>query len=263
MDLSETHDGQRHPWELSRLHSVESLARKHSRAPVRSILDWGCGDGFMGKSLLERLGAERLVGVDVHLDDARSRALAAGDARASFVNDERAVPDLRFDLVLLCDVIEHVAEDRALLGNVAARYLAPSGLLIVTVPAFQALFSSHDVALRHYRRYSLSELLKAIEGTGLEPFASGYLFGSLLPARALSRVAEAIRPPKPATGEIGAGRWKGGKLATAVVATWLRADNAALVALAERGIKAPGLSVWACCRALGEAPDASAAPRER
>jgi 2-polyprenyl-3-methyl-5-hydroxy-6-metoxy-1,4-benzoquinol methylase len=249
MDLSEAHDGQRHPWELSRLHSVESIVRKHGATPPRSILDWGCGDGFMGKSLFERFGAERLVGVDVHFDDERSRALAAGDPRMSFVRDESAVPDRRFDLVLLCDVIEHVEDDRALLANVAARHVSEHGRVVVTVPAFQSLFSSHDVALRHYRRYNLNELLRTVRAAGLEPLASGYLFGSLLPARALTRVAEALRPPKPQAGEIGLARWRGGKVATALISSWLRADNAVLMALAERGVKAPGLSVWACCRA--------------
>jgi hypothetical protein len=70
-------------------------------------------------------------------------------------------------------------------------------------------------------------------------------------------------PPKPATEEIGLGRCKGGKLMTAVVSTPLRADNAALLALAAWGIKAPGLSAWACCRASSEAPGASAAFGER
>jgi hypothetical protein len=164
------------------------------------------------------------------------------------VHDEQSVSNEEFDLILLCDVIEHVPDDRGLMSSVVSRHLAANGRLIVTVPAFQALFSAHDLALKHYRRYNLSELELAVREAGLELLASGYLFGSLLPARALTRLVEAVRPPPPAE-EIGLSRWKGGRFASSVISSLLSADNSALLALAERGIKAPGLSAWACCRA--------------
>ena len=68
---------------------------------------------------------------------------------------------------------------------------------MVTVPAFQALFSEHDRFLKHQRRYSLSGLRDVVAKSGLAAVADGHLFGSLLPARA---VATAIgeRPTAPA-----------------------------------------------------------------
>ena len=67
-----------------------------------------------------------------------------------------------YDLILLADVIEHFENDKSLV-EFLSRHLKPNGKLIVTVPAFQFLFSSYDIALHHYRRYSKSSLKKLFE----------------------------------------------------------------------------------------------------
>lgn len=251
MDLLETHAGAlRHPWERSRARAVERIARRYARGAPARILDWGCGDAFTSRYLLDRLGAERLVGVDPHLTDEQRTLFSEGDPRVTLTNREADLPSQTFDLILCCDVIEHVGDDRALLSTLRRNFLATTGRLVVTVPAFQALFSAHDVALKHYRRYSLGELESVLESAEFEVLGSGYLFGSLLPIRAAGKLFERPKSQVPSDESIGAGGWRGGPLVTRAAEAFLVTDNALLMAFAALGLKLPGLSVWAACAPL-------------
>ncbi len=68
-----------------------------------------------------------------------------------------ALAGRRFDTVLYIDVLEHIEDDQSELAN-AARLLRPGGRLIILAPAYQALYSSYDKALGHYRRYDRRSL---------------------------------------------------------------------------------------------------------
>ncbi len=248
MDLSEirSHGRARHPWELARARALsEIIGRRRGR--VDSVLDYGCGDGFTGEALQAKLGAQALVGVDVHLPPAACGKQTTPRGTIERVREDAELGERRFELVLLCDVIEHVAEDSALLARVVRRWLAPDGLVLVTVPAFQALFSSHDRALRHHRRYDARSLETVLRAAGLERIDDGYLFGSLLPVRAASKLAEWLRGPKPAS-DHGVGGWDRGALASRTLRTALELDNAALLTARQFGLRLPGLTAWALCK---------------
>ena len=89
------------------------------------------------------------------------------------------------------DGLAHVADDVALAAEYVAR--VPSGArFIVTVPAFQWLWSGHDVFLEHYRRYTLGELEKTLREAGLEIEFGSYLYGSILPAVVAFRTAKRV-----------------------------------------------------------------------
>jgi SAM-dependent methyltransferase len=246
MDLSEVRASRvRHPWETARAAAIESILRQASVQP-RAILDYGCGDGFTGERMRTSLGATQLVGFDIELTSEQCQARSAG--QVSYANDwGRAAPG-PFDLCLLCDVIEHVPDDQVLLRQVAER-LSDSGHLLVTVPAFQALFTRHDRALRHFRRYSLAELEASLRSAGFTLSGSGYLFASLLPARGVSKLIESIKP-KAGAEDFGIGAWNGSPALTRTLETVLTLDNSFLLGLAARGIKLPGLSAWAVCKKL-------------
>jgi SAM-dependent methyltransferase len=246
MDLSEVRasSGQRHPWETARAEAIERILRARAIAPD-SVLDVGCGDGFTGEHLLKTLGARTLWGVDVYLtpEDCEARSRAS----ARYVRELSQVTEHDFELALLCDVIEHVEDDKALVASILSR-LAPTGHLLITVPSFQALFSSHDRALKHYRRYSLPELRSAVELSGGELLADGYLFGSLLPVRLLQKAKESLLPRSEAEAEFGVGGWSAPALVTKALHTAFRLDNGVMLALNAAHIKAPGLSAWALCK---------------
>lgn len=245
MDLSEVRSssGQRHPWETARADAIERILRARA-IRADSILDVGCGDGFTGEHLRQAFGSRTLWGVDLHLSAEARRARTRDGIQ--YVNDLSEVTDNGFDLGLLCDVIEHVEDDSGLTASVLSR-LSPAGHLLITVPSFQALFTSHDRALRHYRRYSLSQLRRTVEAAGGDLLGDGHLFGSLLPVRLLEKVKESLFPP-PAESEFGVGGWNGPPWVTQALRAAFRADNGLMLALSEGRIKPPGLSAWALCK---------------
>src|SRR6478735_4762875 len=119
MDLSEVRGNRvRHPWETARARALERVLHA-ARVRPQSILDYGCGDGFTGEYLSRALDANRLVGVDIHLSEAQCRAQSS--ARVTYANDFSSAAVGTFDLCLLCDVIEHVADEQALLRVVRER----------------------------------------------------------------------------------------------------------------------------------------------
>lgn len=245
MDLSEvrTSSSQRHPWETARADAIERILKARQIRP-NTILDFGCGDGFTGERLALRFGSTAMWGVDVHLSGADCERRS--NPKACYANDVAALGDRTFDLGLLCDVIEHVEDDRGLLGLVLSR-VCVGGHLLVTVPSFQSLFSSHDLALRHFRRYSLSELERAVRQSGGELVGSGYLFGSLLPVRIVQKLLELVKPPK-AVAEFGVGGWHAPQLLTRGIELAFRLDSALLLGVGAGGLKLPGLSAWALCK---------------
>ena len=97
-----------------------------------------------------------------------------------------------FDVVLSCDVLEHIPDDRRALGEMA-RVLVPGGLLIATVPAYPGLWSSHDEVLEHQRRYTRSELRAKLRATGLEVIKLSYAVMLPLPAALVIRLGERLR----------------------------------------------------------------------
>lgn len=245
MDLSEVraNDGKRHPWELARERAIEEILLRHGPSPISAIVDYGCGDGFTGLSIFERFRASRYCGVDLHLTEADCQRWSSEARGIRFTNDASAIEPAN-DLALLCDVIEHVQDDVDLVVR-AARQLTADGRMVITVPAFQSLFSSHDSALRHFRRYSLRELEVTVRRAGLRLIASGYLFGSLLLPRALGVIRERLFPVRELPPEFGIGGWSGGPALTRLLSRVLEADNTALLALGRLGIKVPGLTAWA------------------
>lgn len=149
----------RHWWYASRRSLLRSLLR--DQEPGRA-LDVGCGSG--GNSAAVRDLGWDVVAVDLSpasLEAARARGLDARSADARHL----PFPDASFDLVLSTDAWEHVEEDD-LVASEAYRVLRPGGRLLVTVPAGMDLWSGHDLALGHHRRYERDELVGLAERAG-------------------------------------------------------------------------------------------------
>jgi len=256
MDLVEAKRpvGNRHPWELARAAFFDRLILNcvSRKRPIR-VLDVGCGDAWFGKQLLAKLppGSE-LVGWDVALDDELlgifSQDLPSG---MSLTNRQ---PEGIFDLLLLMDVIEHVADDRALLVDVKSRYLKQGGQILITVPAWMRLFSAHDLALRHYRRYTPKTGLALINATDLAVLRKGGLFHALAIVRALqvlrSGQVEPLADPGLYSSEserIGLGTWNAPTVVTKLVSLVLELEGLVSQGASVLGLELPGLSWWALC----------------
>jgi len=172
-----------HWWFRGRLAILLTTLRQAlPRRRVR-LLELGCGSG----NVLAALGEfGEAVGMEVHPDLAAAARAAGLDVRQGALPDDLVVPPGWADVVLLLDVIEHVADDAAALA-VARRALAPGGLLVVTVPAYPWLWSAHDVALGHRRRYTARGLRRLAEGAGFTVERVSYFNTLLFPVVALAR----------------------------------------------------------------------------
>lgn len=158
--------------------------------PDSLILDAGCGTGGTIRFFD---GRAKLIGVDNNPDAIEfSRTKAGNDVRCS---DLAALPfeDYKFAFVLALDVLEHVKEEEKALSEIR-RVLRGNGKLIVTAPAHQWLFSTHDIALSHLRRYGREELREKIEAAGFRILKISYFNSFLFPAISLARlVKKAVR----------------------------------------------------------------------
>ena len=101
-----------------------------------------------------------------------------------------------FDLITCLDVIEHTPDDRMTMAELR-RVCQPGGFLVVTVPAYQALWSTHDVANHHYRRYSRTRLRSAALRAGWRVRRITSFNGLLLGPAAAVRLAERRRLRRP------------------------------------------------------------------
>lgn len=249
MDLSELRPGgteARHPWEVARASAIIEILRRQG-SDFSSVLDYGCGDGFTGQRVQRELGAKLLAGVDIHLSPASCGTFAAASGAYELMQDESGLGERRFDLALLCDVIEHVEDDVGLLRSLASSRLGSNGLMLITVPAFQALFSRHDELLRHFRRYTLRQLRWSVTQAGLAIVDDGYLFGSLLLPRVAAKVADRFRR-RDLNEDFGIGSWRGGPLVTRALTSAMTVDNGFLLAARRFGLILPGLTAWALCK---------------
>ncbi len=155
------------------------------------ILEIGCGTGVNLQYLRARSPSRsrvgKLTGVDVALPDGFTTRWATPSDR--FENSLARVEAESADVLLAMDVIEHVDDDTELLKN-SLEKIRPGGLVFVTVPAFQLLWSGQDVFLEHRRRYTKRTLGRAGEAAGLETLRLSYVFGHLfVPALVIRRLA--------------------------------------------------------------------------
>jgi len=236
----------RHPWETARAEAVRALVARLD-LPMPRVLDVGCGDGFLIGELSTHFALREAVAQDVHLTPELMREL--GRPGIEFVRELDQIAGRRFELLLLLDVLEHVREPSTLLTRLCREHLGADGWVLITVPAFQALFSRHDHALRHERRYSRPEIAALARQAGLSVHASGYLFSSLLVPRALAKLRERLLP-SPGETELGVGGWTGPDWLTRALHQLLCADNRLCLKAQQKGLVVPGLSAWILCRAL-------------
>lgn len=158
---------------------------------VREILDVGAGAGFFSRALLRSGEIVAATCVDPGYGEERDEIVAGKPLRF-----RRGVARTAADLVLMMDVLEHVDDDVGLLGEYVSK--APSGAwFVLTVPAFQFLWSGHDVFLEHRRRYTLGSLEGVARAAGLRVERGCYFYGALFLLAAASRLFGRLRGGEP------------------------------------------------------------------
>jgi SAM-dependent methyltransferase len=187
-----------HWWYVGRRRVLHAVLGKLELPPGAEVLDAGCGSGRTMDDL-RRYGT--VHGFDLNplgVEHARGRGHA--EVQVARV-EEIPFPDGSFGLITCLDVIEHTPDDVRSLTELL-RVARPGGWLVATVPAYQLLWSSHDVANHHYRRYRRPMLRRAAQSAGWEPASWTYFNSLLFLPGAVVRLAERLRPeekrrPKP------------------------------------------------------------------
>ena len=175
-----------HWWFRSRrvafLHQVErAIAKLGNRGRQLAILDYGCGTGF-NLPYLARYGVTS--GADVRDESLIEFQKGEGFSLIDLRKDVSAYEGC-FDLIVCLDVLEHMEDDVAGLGRIR-RLLAPDGQIVLTVPAYESLWSGEDELSQHRRRYTAAMLRQCGELAGCQIDYLSYFNLSVLPAMALS-----------------------------------------------------------------------------
>jgi SAM-dependent methyltransferase len=196
-------DGE-HWWFTARRRIVAALIEKQTPLkPVAHILEVGAGTGS-NLAMLQRYGTVEAIEPD---DKARALASRRGgiDVWGGLLPDGVPLVDGRYDLIVLLDVLEHIPDDAGTL-RVLAKKLAPGGRLLLTVPSTPWLWSAHDVAHHHQRRYTAGALRKVLAGNGFRlrhmSHFNSILFPAIVGARALGKITgreggDDAMPPAP------------------------------------------------------------------
>ena len=151
-------------WFVGRRRMVRDLVVRHmaGRESLR-VLDAGCGTGG---TLTALEGVGELWGCDISTDALDMCRLRGLDKLVQASVEALDFDDANFDVVISCDVLEHVKDDTGAMREMA-RVLRPGGICVLTLPAYMWLWSEHDEALGHFRRYVGGEVRRLVEGAGL------------------------------------------------------------------------------------------------
>ncbi len=158
-----------------------AMRRLLAAKPVHHVLDVGAGSGVFARVLLDHGAVEASC-----VDPAYARE-ETQDHNGKPIHFMRSISNSAADTVLLMDVLEHVDDDVGLLRDYVQN-TAISARFLISVPAFQWLWSEHDVFLDHKRRYTLGQLEDVVRRAGLTPQLGCYYYGLPLPLVVLRRV---------------------------------------------------------------------------
>jgi SAM-dependent methyltransferase len=179
-----------HWWFVGRRRIIRALIEKFAPAkrPL-SILEVGAGTGS-NIALLQEFGQ-----VDAIEPDDHARAFA--EQRTGLTLKGGYLPDVplddgKYDLIVLLDVLEHIPDDKGALEAVRPK-IAKGGRLLLAVPAMPGLWSAHDVAHHHQRRYTAKSLEAVVIAAGYRVVHRGAYNSLLLPAIVAVRALNKLR----------------------------------------------------------------------
>ena len=172
-----------HPWYRARAILVENELLTYETRDMK-ILDFGCGSGA-ALQVCKDLGFVEILGLDVSdycVESTRKRGIKAYKIGLEF-------PKIRetFDLIICLDVLEHIKDDTHYLSQLR-NLLGENGKILVSVPAHQFLWSSHDDLNHHFRRYSKKSFLQLVSQSRLKIVDIRYWNSLLFPLFVFSRI---------------------------------------------------------------------------
>ncbi|HTA13772.1 MAG TPA: class I SAM-dependent methyltransferase [Solirubrobacteraceae bacterium] len=187
----QTHQAEdRHWWYQGRRTVLERAIARLALPPHALILDAGCGSG---RNMIDLARHGSVTGIELSdTSVALAREREVGEVVEGSVLD-MPFDDHAFDLTVSLDVIEHLEDDVGALRELR-RVTKQGGALLVTVPAYQWLWSGHDEINHHHRRYNRRTLLAAADSAGWRLESSSHFNSLLLPVAILLRALERFKP---------------------------------------------------------------------
>lgn len=175
----------KHWWHNAKRNLLKKLLARYVTKKPLTLLDVGCGVG----SHMDALKSWGQVwGIDVSpiaVDFCKKRGFKNVSVQSA---DNTKFTKNKFDVITMLDVLEHT-DDKKTLAEIQ-RILKPKGILIITVPAFNWLWSQWDVVLHHKKRYVKSDLIKLM-GKDFSLLKVSYLYSYLVaPAYLIRKIKE-------------------------------------------------------------------------
>lgn len=151
-----------------------------------SLLEIGCGTGFVLKGISDAFPSASLTGSEIFCSGLSEAAKRVPNATLLQMDARKLPFDREFDVIGAFDVLEHIDDDRRVLENMF-RALKPGGGIIVTVPQHPFLWSRADTYACHERRYERAEMAAKVREAGFRIARNTSFVSLLLPAMAASR----------------------------------------------------------------------------
>jgi SAM-dependent methyltransferase len=192
-------------WYVGMRNNLVNLLERYwdwNAQPQPRILDAGCGTGAALQRLADgfggRITSQKALGLDLSAEAlrfCRERGLGPQTLRGSIT--ELPFADHTFDILLSFDVISNLPEPTPGFREFA-RVLRHGGIMVLNLPAYQFLYSEHDMAVRTLRRFSKGQVRNLLAEHGLMPLRMSYVNSILFPPAAVVRLTKkALLKAKP------------------------------------------------------------------
>jgi hypothetical protein len=251
MDLIENKyansDINRHPWEIVRYHiiskQIAAILKTNDKKKI-IIIDIGCGDAFVISKLTKQFEIHKAFAIDINFEDEIIKNLSQQNPKIEFLkNFDNLLIDNNYTyIILLNDVIEHIDQHNQFISRINKDIInkTQKSYLYITVPAFNFLFSNHDIDLGHFRRYRTKDLILYNNILNIKIVKAGYFFTLLFFVRFLIKIFTLKNNYK--KDKIGVSSWDQNKFITKLVCLILIFDYYITLFFSKINIKLPGLS---------------------
>jgi hypothetical protein len=234
----------RHPWEISRKKVLfKLLSASEIKFPIKRIVDIGGGDAYIINEIFKHNLADEYFTIDTAYSPEIIAQLKMNYGENAIhylqnLTDYFNMFPAEENVLFLCmDVLEHLENEDEILQHLSHK----NNYFLFAVPAFQSVFSNHDILLGHFRRYNLKQLERVLSQNQFQILDKGYYFSSLLWVRWLERF---FNKNKKASID----NWTGNILKTKIITTILQIDFSFTQLLKSVGFKIHGLSCYCICK---------------
>jgi 2-polyprenyl-3-methyl-5-hydroxy-6-metoxy-1,4-benzoquinol methylase len=159
-------------------HKLKTVMKKVSRHTYQKVYDIGSGVGLFSIFFADVLG-KQVFSIDPENKSHKVKSNNESDLSIIQLESHRELKEME-GLVLMMDVLEHVVEDKLFLSEIISRS-TPGTLILITVPAFDFLWTEHDVKLQHFRRYTKSRLISLASESSVTIERIEYIYSITLP----------------------------------------------------------------------------------